>query len=93
MIISSFGARQTQQKIAKCWRLILTGTKGFDAAQITCGGIPLDEVSDFESKKTGGLFICGELLDKQFPCGGFNLYFAWHSGITAADNISKRVQI
>lgn len=87
------GSVQTQAKIAKCWRLILTGTKGFDAAQITCGGIPLDEVSDFESKKAGGLFICGELLDKQFPCGGFNLDFAWHSGITAADNIAKRVQI
>ena len=77
-------------KITKSWRLIITGTKGYDFAQITCGGIPTDEINGFESCKVESLYICGELLDKQFECGGFNLDFAWHSGITAADEICDK---
>ena len=77
-------------KFAKNWRLIITGTKGFDFAQITCGGIPLCEISEFESNYIKNLYICGELLDKQFECGGFNLDFAWHSGITAAKRITEK---
>lgn len=75
--------------IAKGWRLIITGTKGFDFAQIASGGIPLDEVNGFKSKKVKGLYICGEILDKQFECGGFNLDFAFHSGIAAANTITE----
>lgn len=71
----------------KNWRLILTGTKGFDFAQITSGGIPISETDSFESKFIKDLYICGELLDKQFPCGGFNLDFAWQSGINTANRI------
>ena len=83
------GDPKLQAHTAKNWRLIITGTKGYDFAQITCGGIPLNEVETYESKKTKGLYICGELLDRQFPCGGFNLDFAWGSGIAAADAIVK----
>lgn len=85
----SGGDHELQARAVKGWRLIITGTKGYDYAQITCGGIPMSEVEDFESKKTKGLYICGELLDRQFKCGGFNLDFAWHSGIAAADKIAK----
>ncbi|MCH5316691.1 MAG: aminoacetone oxidase family FAD-binding enzyme [Eubacterium sp.] len=81
---------ETAAKIAKSWRLIITGTKGFDFAQITNGGIPLNEVDGFESKYVKDLYICGELLDKQFPCGGFNLDFAWTSGIAAAEKIAEK---
>ena len=81
---------ETAAKIAKSWRLIITGTKGFDFAQITRGGIPLSEVNGFESKYVKNLYICGELLDKQFPCGGYNLDFAWTSGITAAKKIAEK---
>ncbi len=80
---------QKQAKTIKNWRLILTGTKGYEYAQITSGGIPVDEIDNYESKIIKGLYICGEILDKQFPCGGFNLDFAWNSGIAAADNIAK----
>lgn len=83
------GEAGLQAHTAKNWRLIITGTKGYDFAQITCGGIPVSEIEDYGSKKMKGLYICGELLDRQFKCGGFNLDFAWHSGITAADNIAK----
>lgn len=76
-------------KFSKNWRLIITGTKGYDFAQITSGGIPLFEIQNFESKIIRGLYICGEILDLQYECGGFNLDSAWHSGITAADRIAK----
>lgn len=83
------GNATAQAKTAKNWQLIITGTKGFDFAQITSGGIPISETNNFESKKVKQIYICGELLDRQFPCGGFNLDFAWHSGIAAADSITK----
>lgn len=75
--------------IVKNWRLIITGTKGFDFAQITNGGIPAEEINNFQSKIIPNLYICGEILNRQFECGGFNLDFAWHSGITAAKEIAK----
>lgn len=76
-------------KYAKSWKLIITGTKGFDFAQITKGGARLDEFDGFASKKVTGLYACGEVLDKQFCCGGFNLDFAWYSGIATADKIAE----
>lgn len=77
-------------EFAKNWRLIITGTKGYDFAQITSGGVPLNEVENFESLKAKNLYICGEILNKQYPCGGFNLNFAWYSGIKAADRITGK---
>lgn len=73
--------------LAKNWKLIVTGTKGFDFAQITKGGARLDEFDKFKSRLVNGLFACGEVLDRQFPCGGFNLNFAWYSGICTANQI------
>lgn len=84
------GKPELQAKYAKNWRLIITGTKGFDFAQITGGGIPAREVCEFESKIIKNLYICGELLDLQYPCGGFNLDSAWYSGIKAADKITGK---
>ncbi len=84
------GDAEKTAKFAKNWRLIIAGTKGFDFAQITSGGIPIHEIEEFESKCMDNLYICGELLDRQFPCGGYNLDFAWHSGIKTADRIVKK---
>lgn len=74
-------------KYAKCWKLIITGTKGFDFAQITEGGASLNEFDNYKSKLVDGLYACGELLDRQFKCGGYNLNHAWLSGIEVADSI------
>lgn len=62
--------------------LPVTGTEGFDNAQVTAGGL---RSSDFdprtlESRLAPGLFACGELLDVDGDCGGFNLQWAWASG-------------
>ncbi len=60
----------------------------FKDAQVTSGGVPLDEIdiSTFESKKQKGLYFVGEILNVHGNCGGFNLHFAWSSAIIAAQN-------
>ena len=64
---------------------IIIDTKGFEYAQTTNGGIDLAEVNlkTLESKICPGLFFCGEILDIDGKCGGYNLSFAWISGMLA----------
>lgn len=73
----------------KDFRLPLTGVQGFDQAQVTAGGV---ETADFdpltlESRLCPGLFACGEVLDIDGPCGGFNLQWAWASGLLAGRSL------
>ena len=60
---------------------------GFDNAQTTSGGINLKEVNldTLESLKEKNLYFCGEILDVDGACGGYNLSFAWVSGLIAGD--------
>lgn len=68
----------------KGWRFPVTGTLSWEHAQVTGGGIPLNEItSDFQSKRQPGLYLAGELLDVAGSCGGYNLHWAWCSGIIA----------
>ncbi len=58
------------------------GVEGFDCAQVTAGGIKTTGVNPetMESWFVPHLFICGELLDVDADCGGYNLQWAWASG-------------
>lgn len=58
---------------------------GFDKAEVTQGGVALDEVDPrtMASRKVPGLFIAGELLDLDGPIGGYNLAAAWATGRAA----------
>ena len=59
----------------------VNGAKDFDSAQVTRGGVPLEEVDrNLQSRITPGLFFAGELLNVDGPCGGYNLQWAWTSG-------------
>ena len=66
----------------KGFGLPLCGTEGFDKAQVTAGGIKTGGVDPrtMQSWFMPNLFICGELLDVDGDCGGFNLQWAWASG-------------
>ena len=66
-------------------RLPITGTRGFDQAQVTAGGIVTDDFhpATLESRLCPGLYAAGEVLDVDGDCGGFNLMFAFASGILA----------
>lgn len=64
------------------FRLAFLGTEGFDSAQVTHGGIKTSgfDPKTLESWFMPGLFVCGELLDIDADCGGYNLQWAWASG-------------
>ncbi|MBM4116757.1 aminoacetone oxidase family FAD-binding enzyme [bacterium] len=66
----------------KALRLPVAGTLGFAKAEVTRGGIPLDEVDprSMASRRVPGLFICGELLDVDGPIGGYNFQAAFATG-------------
>lgn len=72
--------------LMKSWEFKCVGTNGFQAAQVTTGGINTKEVDSetLQSKLVDNLYFCGELLDVDGDCGGFNLQWAWSSGFTAA---------
>ncbi len=62
--------------------LTLTGTRGYNEAIVTRGGIAVKEInpSTMESRKIGGLYCAGEVLDVDAQTGGFNLQIAWSTG-------------
>ena len=71
----------------------VTGTKGFDAAQTTAGGVRTDTLTtDLESKKVRGLFFAGEIVDIHGRCGGYNLQWAFSSGLCAGRSAARFVQ-
>jgi predicted flavoprotein YhiN len=63
----------------------IKGTKGWKAAQITSGGVAMSEVHEkyFESNSVPGLYVVGEVLDLDGPSGGYNLGYAWNTGLAA----------
>lgn len=68
----------------KDWQVEISGYNDFDSAQVTCGGVDLNEVTNhLESQKTPGVFFAGEVLDVDGICGGYNLQWAWSSGYVA----------
>ena len=86
-------ARQALAQAVCAFPLEVTGTQGFANAQVTAGGVALDEVDPdtMASRLFDGLYLAGELLDVDGPCGGYNLHFAFASGLTAAKAIRARL--
>ena len=75
---------------AKAFSLTVTGTTGFDNAQVTKGGIPLEETDGtFQSLFTKNVYFAGEILDVDGACGGYNLQWAYSSACAAAEGIFK----
>jgi len=72
-------------KTCKAFSINGVGTGGFDTAQVTAGGIKTTEFDPhtMESRLVPGLYACGEVLDIDGDCGGYNLQWAWSSGAMA----------
>lgn len=77
--------------LSKAFPIPLTEPLGMDAAQVTAGGIVTAEFNPntMESRKVSGLFACGEVLDIDGDCGGYNLQWAWSSGRLAGLSAGK----
>ena len=75
------------------WRFEITGARGWEEAMATAGGVSVDEVDPktFASRKAPGLYLTGELLDVDGDSGGFNLHFAWASGLAAGRSAATRI--
>lgn len=71
------------------FHLPIIDTKSFDNAQVCSGGVDLSEINPntMESLINKNLYIVGELLDVDGDCGGYNLSFAWISGMLAGKSI------
>ncbi|SES71540.1 hypothetical protein SAMN02910413_0595 [Pseudobutyrivibrio sp. C4] len=78
----------------KSFTISVDGTKGFDSAQVTAGGVDLSEIdtSSMESLKCKGLYFTGEVLDVDGICGGYNLNWAYTSADIASKSIIKELQ-
>ncbi len=75
----------------KNFTVTLKGTKSFNDAQVTRGGASVSQFNPqtLESKKCPGLYACGEILDIDGACGGFNLAWAFASGRAAGKSAAK----
>ncbi|MBP5384926.1 MAG: aminoacetone oxidase family FAD-binding enzyme [Lachnospiraceae bacterium] len=84
--VASIGNDQieTLARLIKHWRLPVVATGTFQDAQVCAGGVPVAEVKDtLESRLTDGLYFAGEILDVHGDCGGYNLQWAFSSGLLA----------
>jgi len=73
------------------WTLPVTGSRGYNYAEATAGGVALDDVdrATMASKKCPGLFLAGEILDVDGRLGGFNFQWAWSSAAVAARGLAR----
>lgn len=84
-VARALGEGERAVRNAKTLRLGVTGPADPERAQVTAGGL---DVTGFSPATLGatlapGLYACGEALDVDGPCGGFNLAWAWKSGMVA----------
>ncbi len=72
-------------ELLTAYPLKISGNEGYKKAEVTGGGVALDEVdaATLESKRVPGIFFCGEILDAYGPIGGHNFAWAWSTGRAA----------
>jgi predicted Rossmann fold flavoprotein len=77
--------RITLIELLTAYPLKISGNEGYKKAEVTGGGVALDEVNPatLESKRAPGTFFCGEVLDAYGPIGGHNFAWAWSTGRAA----------
>jgi predicted Rossmann fold flavoprotein len=77
--------------VIKHLRLPITGTLGFGKAEVTAGGVALNEVDSrtMQSKLAAGLYLAGEVLDLDGPIGGYNFQAAWSTGWLAGQSAAR----
>ena len=78
-------------RTVKAFAIPLTEPLGMDSAQVTAGGVLTENFNPqtLESRLVPGLYACGEVLDVDGDCGGYNLQWAWSSGRTAGLHAGK----
>ncbi|MCF0128805.1 MAG: aminoacetone oxidase family FAD-binding enzyme, partial [Pseudobutyrivibrio sp.] len=100
MVPSSSALTVTEEEIhelvkaLKNFSIKITKSKGFEGAQVTAGGVLLNQINldtmMVNSSKYKDVYVVGELLDVDGICGGYNLEWARHSAMCAANDIIKK---
>jgi len=89
--LGRLGRRERRQLLGALldWPLPVAGSRGYDYAEATAGGVPLDEVDTrtMASRRSPGLFLVGEMLDVDGRIGGFNFQWAWSTAWVAAGGL------
>jgi len=83
--------RRTLAHLLTATKVHIQSDRGFTHAEVTAGGIPLDEINrkDYQSRKCPNLYLVGEILDVDGRIGGFNFQWAWSTGHIAGSAIAK----
>ena len=78
-------------RAVKQFDVALEEPMGMDSAQVTAGGVYTKDFDPLtmESRLVPGLYACGEVLDVDGECGGYNLQWAWSSGRCAGLHAGK----
>ncbi|MBI9045583.1 MAG: aminoacetone oxidase family FAD-binding enzyme [Anaerolineaceae bacterium] len=87
----------SQKTFKNIWKMITSlnvkveGVRGFEYCQVSTGGVEINQVNSesLESKIIEGMFFAGEILDIHGPCGGYNLQWAFSSGVIAGRYVSR----
>ena len=87
--------KRCRKKLENLYRKLsvtVTGTNPFEQAQVCAGGVDCTKVTErLESVIVPGLYFAGEILDIDGICGGYNLQWAWSSGIVAGRSAAGRI--
>ena len=91
---SGMDSAEAAEALLKDLRFRITKTAGFDHCQAASGGVSTLEVdpATMRSRLRKGIYFCGEMLDVDGRCGGYNLQFAWSTGHIAGENASRPEQ-
>jgi len=94
--VGEFGKAQRSRLVEtlKALPLTVSAARGMNEAVITRGGVSVREVnaSTMESRRVGGLYFAGEVLDLDATTGGYNLQIAWSTGALAGDSIHEQME-
>jgi predicted Rossmann fold flavoprotein len=93
--VCATASRDLRRRLARAlveWHLPVIGTRGYNYAEVTAGGVAMSEVDPgtLESRMRPGLFFAGEILDVDGRLGGFNFQWAWSSGHAVATALAAR---
>lgn len=79
--------------LMRAFRVQVVSVNPMESAQVCAGGVSLSEVDErLEARRIPGLFLCGEMLDVDGRCGGYNLQWAWSSGYIAGCAAAKGME-
>lgn len=87
--------RMALARLAKDFRMTVTGLLGTDKAIVTSGGVPLEEVDCkfMRSRKLANLYLIGDVLNIDRPSGGYSLQLCWTTGFVAGSATSKKLTV